>query len=173
MSLITNALANPIVGLIGAGVQAYGQRQEGKAIATAESYNAGVARQQAANTITAANLEADKKRREAKSMMSTQRAQYLKAGVLLEGSPLEVMADTQAQYEMDIATINYNANIEKNRLLSEASFRDYSAKQAKQSSYLKSGATLLTAGADFASKYAYKPTASYGRPALKHEVGVR
>ena len=54
-------------------------------------------------------VEAAKITKEKGKTISAQRAAYAKAGVRLdEGTPLDVMADTAAEYELDLATGRYN-----------------------------------------------------------------
>ena len=54
-------------------------------------------------------LEQAKITKEKQKTISAQRAAYAKAGVRLEeGTPLDVMADTAAEYELDLATGRYN-----------------------------------------------------------------
>lgn len=80
--------------------------------------------------------EAQKTERAKSRMLSRQKALYAKSGVLLsEGSPLEVMADTAAQYEMDIR------------------MQRQKAKAVKKLSYFGAGSTLLTGGAQAFSAF--------------------
>ena len=92
----------------GTALGAYSQIQQGKAQSGQFEY------------------EAQKTEREKARMLSRQRALYAKSGVTFEGSPLEVMADTAANYEMDIQNLRQQK------------------KSAKRTSYLNAGSTILT-----------------------------
>lgn len=129
----------------GTTMSAIGQVRAGKQQAAAEEYNARVAESQIKAVQTASASEQAKLNRQKSQMLSSQRAAYAKAGVRLdEGSPLEVMADTATEYELDLATSRYNANVQTNQLQSEANYRRQVGKQAKMSGYYGAGATLLT-----------------------------
>jgi len=143
------------------------QIREGQQMAAAEKYSARVAEAQAGVIKTSAAFESETLRkqseieqakvaREKAKMTSAQRATYAKAGVRIEeGTPLEVMADTAAQYELDLAagrynlatgleTIRYGAETKQAQLAAEAEYRRQLAKSYKTASYLKAGSTLLT-----------------------------
>lgn len=177
--------------LLGAGtvLSTIATLREGQQMATAESYNARVAeaqvkavRESAAfqsetfrkqtelqeQTLTAqSKVEQAKLLREKGKTLSAQRAAYAKAGVRIdEGTPLDVMADTAANYELDLAVnrynlesslyanrynlatgleaIRYGAETDVARLQSEAEYRRRLGKSYKTASYLKAGSTLLT-----------------------------
>ncbi len=133
---------------------AEGQRMaaQAEAEARAQEVNAMIAEMQAKQVETSAEYERKKLEREKRRMLGRQRALYAKAGVLsFEGSPLEVMADTATQYEMDIAANQYNASILARRYRYEASYRRnlssyYSqlAPSYRIGGFIRGGATLLT-----------------------------
>ena len=94
-------------------------------------------------------------------------------GVKFSGSPLDLMSDTIADQERDIAAMEYNTKIGVGRATSQAGYSDFLGKSyAKQGaiagneSLFKAGTTLLTSGANIANKYAgafkYKPTMKVG-----------
>ena len=61
--------------------------------------------------------EKQKTEREKRQMLSRQRALYAKSGVVIsEGSPLEVMADTATQFEMDIRLLGRGARIQRRQV---------------------------------------------------------
>lgn len=141
--------------------------REGQTTSAIQKYNARVAEAEAGAIKTSAAFESETLRkqneleqakiaREKTKTLSTQRAAYAKAGVRIEeGTPLEVMADTAAQYELDLAanrynlgtgleTIRYGAETQVAQKQAEAEYRRQLAKAAKTASYLKAGSTLLT-----------------------------
>jgi hypothetical protein len=123
----------------------------------AEAESGAVARSAAfeRETLTQqSKLEQARTAREKSLAGSKQRALYAKAGVRLEGSPLEVMADTAAQYELDLSTqrynlatglekIRYESEVKQAQLAAQAQWQRSLAKAYKTSSYLMAGATLL------------------------------
>ena len=138
---------------LGIGAQAYGQYKESKSAAQAEAYNAAVARQQAEAAGKSAELELWRARKRAESFLGTQRSSYAKAGVRSDfGSPLEVMADSAAELEMDALITNYNIKTQQNQYLSQAALSDWSSKNFKMMSMLRPITTLLTGAGDIATK---------------------
>ncbi len=122
--------------------------REGEAMSAAEIANANIAASQAAQARQAGAYEETKIARQKARILSEQRARYAKSGVLItEGSPIEVMADTAAQYEMDIQVNRYNTAIEAGRFDYESRYRRLAAKRYRDFGYTKAfSGVLLTAG---------------------------
>lgn len=122
--------------------------QEGNAMASAEKANANLADLYATQARQSGDYEKSKIARTKAQTLATQRARYAKSGVLLtEGSPIEVMAETAAQYEMDIRATEYNTAVEEQKYKYEASYRRQMASRYKQLGYTKAaGTVLLSAG---------------------------
>ncbi len=98
--------------LVGGGIQAYGQYQQGKQAqqqAKAQSainlYNSKVAKRQAEAEAAAARFESKQAKKRAKALKGKQRALIGKSGVEVEGSPLLVQEDTAAELATEIANI--------------------------------------------------------------------
>lgn len=106
-------------------------------------YNARVSEMNAEAARRNAELEKYKTERRKKQMLSHQKALYAKAGVKFEGSPLEVLADTAAQYDLDKSIINYNSNVAYSRNMYEANFQRYAGKQRRTAGFIKGATTLL------------------------------
>lgn len=139
-----------ILGIAAAGVTAFGQIQEGLDRAQAEEFNADVARQQADIIKVRGRLDIIRQRKTAIEFMSTQQALYSKAGVVLTGSPLEVIKDSAANAELDILLTEFDIFTEESRLRSEATERDRLAKAERKMGFVRAGRTLLTAAASTA-----------------------
>ncbi len=100
--------------------------------------------------------------REKSRALSEQRAKFAKAGVRLDvDTPLDVAADTAAEFELDIAANRFNESLSLERIRfdtevgiarsqSETTFRNLLGKQKRQAGFIKAGSTLLTGGAGFA-----------------------
>ncbi len=150
-----------VSGIVQGGTQAEAARAQGEAYRSqgeASRYNAAVARQQGVAIQQAAAFEEDKQRKKGLQLLGTQQALYGKAGVTMEGTPLEVMSQTAADIEKEILGTRYNYDVQRWRTLSEADQydymagrQDYLAKVAKKSAgyastagWLKGGTSLLT-----------------------------
>jgi len=164
--------------MAGTAMDAAGKIQQAQSQAAAQLYNAKIAETQArtyqqvgafeqATLGAKGKAEEEKLTRAKKKTLSEQKAAYAQAGVRFEGTPIEVMADTAAEYEMDIATTRYNTQLGiaqsqyatalgTAQSLSEAQYLKESAKRTKTSGYWGAGRSLLTGGARLAGYYGQK-----------------
>lgn len=94
-------------------------------------FNAAVARANAEAIRAVADLDIDRQKTAATRFKSGQIAGYSKAGVRLEGSPIEVMIDSAQQAKLDIAITDYNAKVGMAQAQSRATGYDKSAQVAK------------------------------------------
>lgn len=163
------AAAAPYIALaataLGTGVSvlsAVGQGQAQKAAmkeqSRAAAYNRQVAEQNAQAVEAAGRLDIEQQRREHLQILGAQKARYGAAGVIMEGTPLEVMAQTASDMEQDILTTQYNYDVKAARWRSEAGFYDYEAMRNKNlapyyssQSTLKAGTALLTGASQVGS----------------------
>lgn len=160
MGAIGKALTSPVftsvvkaVGTIG---RARGQVIAGKAEAQAQRYNAAISRQEAKIVEDKKILETKLLMKRKKDILSTQRALFSKSGVLLEGSPLEVIRDTESEIELDNLINRYNRDIEKSRFLSEARIEEREAGIAERIGRRRARRTILTGISKFAAT-AFEP----------------
>ena len=144
-------VAGTVTGVTGTIISAVGQSQ-------AADYNAKVARQNAIYAEQAGQqqrqIAAENERRQrlrTEKLLGAQRAGYGKAGVTMEGSPLEVMGETATQGELDALNIRYggevgayNANVQASRYRSQASFYDFESGRTMATGMIGAGTTLLT-----------------------------
>lgn len=131
--------------------QARGQKIAGKAEAQALKYNAAISRQEAEIVESKKILETKRLMKRKKDILSTQRALFSKSGVLLEGSPLEVIRDTESEIELDNLVNRYNRDIEKSRFLSEARIEEREAGIAEREGRRRGRRTILTGISKFAA----------------------
>ena len=88
------------------GMAAASSLYSGVAQRQAANFNAKLSERQAEADRAQAASEADKKRRDIRRVLGSQRAQYAAAGVRGDtGTPAAVMADTAAEGERDVQTI--------------------------------------------------------------------
>ncbi len=145
------AIAGSVIGAVGTIISAVGQSQ-------AADYNAKVARQNATYAEQSAQqqrqIAAENERRQrlrTTKLLGAQKAGYAKAGVTMEGSPLEVMAETASQGELDALNIRYggevgayNARVQGSRYRSQAGFYDFESSRSLWTGIMGAGTTLLT-----------------------------
>lgn len=113
--------------LASAAVGAVGETQSANAQAAAAEANANVQRRQAAIEQTAGQQEARRKQEQANKMIGTQLAQYAGSGVTIEGSPMDVMADTRRETFLDQQAVLWNANLKSENLNYSAKISDMNA----------------------------------------------
>jgi len=138
---------------VGTGMEMIGNHKEAQEQAKAEDFNAYISEQRAKNIRRAKDEEIRKIRRNKDSMLSTQKAKYAKAGVLFEGSPLEVMTDTATQFELDVANTEYNYETEARAQEDEADFRRKRAKDIKSAGMMNAFATGAYGGSNLATSF--------------------
>ena len=147
-----------VIGLASAGIQAYGEYQEGQERARAEEFNADIARKQAELFKVRARLDIIKQKKEATAFRGTQEALYSKAGVVFTGSPLAVIQESAANAELDILTTEFNALMESTRSEVEAREIDRRARAERKIGYTRAGRTLLTAALTYGGEFSSEGT---------------
>lgn len=123
---------------------AVGSMQQGQSQASAANYNAAVAERDAQAAIDKAAYDEEIHREEVKSLLSKQRAAIGASGVDFKGSPLLVLLDTVEKGELDALAIRYGGQIEAERHMSSAAISRAQGSQAKTSSLLGAGTSLLS-----------------------------
>jgi len=169
MPAATSTMA--VLGLAGAGVQAFGQYQQGQQEKQMYEYNAKVAEAEAGATKAVAQREADiirqnavlneyRQRKQQAAMTGAQVGAYAASGVKVNtGSPLNVIADSIANSELEIQIGQWNAKNEANATLYNAEiagmkgksqadmYRRYGANAATNAMF-RAGSTLITGGTE-------------------------
>jgi hypothetical protein len=161
MSWAVTAIA---VTVVATGVSVYGQVQQAQTAKAMGKYNAKVAEQQALQTEMDAAENIRRKRRENRRLLATQRSRYAKAGVLEEGTPLELLAETAGNLEME--TLDYD----RQQRMAAAGLRAQGAadlalgSNQARAAYIGAGASLLQGTASAASMGYQAGQAGNGRP---------
>lgn len=149
--------------IAGAGIMSMaGQYSAGAMESASAKYNAAIADAQARISKTVGEIEAYRVRKEAKRFLGTQHALQAKSGIELSGSPLQVMIESAAEYELDAQITEYNAELDRIRYSSEATVYNQAAKWARISSYYGMGNTLLTTGSSLYTSGALTPSKPVG-----------
>lgn len=147
-----------IASLVGTGVAAYGQYQQGK---TAQSqakaqaawnlYNSKVAKREADIERQATTEDVRQQRKRAKTLLARQRALIGKSGVQMEGSPLLVAEDTAAELAKERVNIQLRGtrkaiSFESQSILdiSKASAAKQRAKGFGKAAVIGTGASILS-----------------------------
>ena len=147
--------------IVGTGVAAYGQYQQGKqaqAQAKAESawnlYNSKVAQRQAEAEERAAAFESEQHRRKSKSLLARQRVLVGASGVEMEGSPLLFAEDTAAQLARESVNLRLTGERRAQAYRSQSILDVSKASAAKaraagfgRAAVIGAGSTLLQGGA--------------------------
>ena len=99
--------------LAATGAQAFGQYKGAKDAQKASLFNIGLAEQQLGMIESAKQLDKYRYGKAKEKLLGSQRAGYAKAGVTSEGTPLEVMAESAFNLELDRMVNAYNYDIQK------------------------------------------------------------
>ena len=142
--------------ILGAGASVLGGRaaeQEGQFNRQIEQRNAEKLRQDAETAIKLGNRDVKIFERKFANLQAQTEMAFLKSGVRLEGTALEVLENNCALAELEKETIRYNAKVESadkaelsviSEMEGEAAYAR--GKNKKKSSYLQAGNTLLGGG---------------------------
>lgn len=148
------AAASAVSGVIGA----IGAIQSANAQAAAAEYNARIAErnskiadQNRQMNIQTAEIAAEDKRRENRRVLSAMRAAYGTSGLELAGSPLDVLADTAIEQELDVQRIRYEGRVRGREgaiqmlgLEEDATLSRMEGKAAKTAGYIGAAGSLFS-----------------------------
>ena len=173
MEMATAAL---IVASAGTAMSAYGQYRQGQAQAQAQDYNAQVNRNNqqisemnARQAEQAASYKENMQRDRAQRLAGAQEAKFAKSGVLMSGSPLDLMADQAMQSEMDALALRYegdvnawNARARGTQYGAQATLDSFYAGNSRTAGTWAAGSTLLSGAGNTMNAYnlAKKPSAT-------------
>ena len=155
--------------ILGEIAKAYGQKQSGRDEQLANEMNAAVSRANASAIRTVGDFQVASLEKQKKRFRSTQHAGYAKAGVRSEGSPIDVMIDSAAEYEKDILISKYNTRVGEIQSTLAETMSNIEGKKAKKMGTAKMWGTLLSTTSNLASM----GVGSFGGGAIKGGVGGR
>ena len=149
-----------VAGLVGGVMSAYGTYTQGQETKRAQNYNASMNENEAALTRYGAQRENDiikqnavlneyRARKQLTADVGTMGSRYAKAGVTMSGSPLNVIADSISNAELDISINKWNAEnqVSVNTYNSEVAARQKESEAKMRRMYGTSAATNATYGA--------------------------
>ena len=135
-----------VVQTVGTIASAYASWRSGELQKEAAKFNAQLALGQAFTERAKYQLEEKRHRERTRRLLARQKALYLKAGVTMEGTPLDVITETATEAERDailIGATGIGAYMEG--IAAKGMFEQY-GRAARETGYLRAGTTLLTGG---------------------------
>lgn len=148
------------VAIAGLALGVYGTIQQSQAIASSNYANAQIAEQNATLARDAAAAEARRHKLQTQGMLAHIRGQYAAGGVSLEGSPMDVLANSAANAELDNMLITYGGELKGRGLQDTASMDRSSARNATSAGYYNAAANALLGGSNVYTSN-MRRTASY------------
>lgn len=139
------------VPLVMAAVSAASSMKKGQQESDASAYNVAIAKRDAQVALDQGGLEADQQRRKATLTLGAARALYGASGVTSEGSPIDVLASSAANAEMDNQLIKYRARLRALGYTDTAGLDSASGAAAKSNGYTGAIGSLLGGAADLYS----------------------
>jgi hypothetical protein len=140
---------------VSTGIGIVGHLAQGSAEGKAADYNATIARRNEQIAIEQGNLDAENQRRKAIMTMGAARSLYGASGVTGEGSPIDVLANSAANAEIDNQTIKYKARLRALGYQDTADLDSASASAARSNGYSDAIGTLLGGSLDLYRNYPY------------------
>lgn len=128
-------------------VSAAGAIASGEAQANASKYQQNVATMNANASQEQAQAAALLQKKKTQQMLGATRAAYGASGLTMEGSPLDVLASSASDAELDRQNILYQGHVRAAGYTSDAQLSGMEASSAKTNSYFSASGKLLSAGA--------------------------
>lgn len=146
--LRAGAAFDPITAItaVAAVVSTVGAIQQGQAASKADKYNAAVASQNAQAATDQANSQLQQQQRNAYKQLGAQKAGYGASGVTSDGSPMDVLADSYTQSELDANTIIYNGKLKAAGYTDQANLDRSNASNASTAGYINGASKALLGG---------------------------
>ena len=124
-------------------LQFKGAKAQAKAIERTADYNAKVAENEAILLQRARTDQESQLRKNADRLEGTQRVATAKSGITMSGSPLEALADTYFNTEMDALRIQYASDVEQTRQIASANLIRAEGQAMKSAANTRAYANLL------------------------------
>jgi len=128
---------------VGTGVSVYGQVTAAEQARSIGKYNAKVAENQAKQVEMDAAENIRRKRKENRKLLATQRGRYAKGGVVMEGTPLELLAESAGNLELEVLDYNRQALLEQQNLRAQGAMDRATGLMQARAGYISAGSTLL------------------------------
>ena len=148
MSFIT-AQTGQVIGALGSTVQGIGQMFQAKEEVEVGDYNSEILRQRATAERASGDLLESQKRKILKSNIGTQVSLFANSGIKMSGSPIEVITDSLANAEMDIAIDRYNTEVAARGFESQAQMERFKAEQRERTARAKASSSFISSALTF------------------------
>ncbi len=135
----------PLLPMLGAAVSAVGTIASAQAQASSYKMQAAYADRQAQMSQQKGAYDAAQLARQNTRQLAGMRADYLNSGIALEGSALDVLADSATQASLDEQAIKYGAQVQSDNYRFQASLARSNARSATTGGYLGALATGINA----------------------------
>ena len=137
--------ASTAVGSIGSTIMSsLSQIQAGKQAEEVGKINAATLMEEGRAKRESAKYETLQLSKQRQQTIGSQIAGYGASGISMEGSPLEVMAETARNYERDIINMGYAGDVNATQLSNQAMISEWAGKQKKKAAWWGAGSELLT-----------------------------
>lgn len=132
--------------VVGTVMTVIGTISSAKASSDAASFNAQIARQNAAAATAQGEANAEQQRRINQSRISSIQAGFGASGIKEEGSPLDVLASSAAQAELEVQIMRYNSSLKATGFLNNAALNTSQASSALTSGVFTAAGKGLLGG---------------------------
>lgn len=129
--------------IAGAVVSAVGSIAQGNAQAAAADYNAKISERNRVTTLEQTYTEIENQRAKNRKLQGEIRAAYGANGFEMSGTPLDVMSDTVAEQEYDIAKQKYVGRVKAQGFTEQAALSRLEGKSAKKAGYIGAASSLI------------------------------
>jgi len=146
--VFTSAKTAQTLGNIGTVVTGVGQLIQAKEQGEVGEYNAQVYQQKASAEKSSQALLEMQKRKIYESRIGEQVSIYASSGIKMTGSPIEVLADSLENAELDLAIDRYNSNVAQQSAESQAQMQRLEADRNKRLSHARASSTFLSLASD-------------------------
>lgn len=148
------AAAAPALLIASTAMSAIGSIQQGNATASAARYNEAIEYRNATISRQQARAEADQKRKESLKQLGAARAGYAASGVTMDGSPLDVLASSASEAELDRQNILYRGELAALGYEDSAYLYGQRASNARTAGYMGAASALLSGAYTFSDRQA-------------------
>lgn len=163
------AIAGIAMAAVGTAVSVAGAMSQASAAADAANYNRMVAERNATAAQQQAQQTAEIQQRQAKQQIGAIAVGYGASGVTSEGSPLDVLASSASNAELDRQTVLYHGALQAAGYGDEASLDAARAGNAQSTGTMNAAGLLLSGGAKVAKMLQQNDDLSGSNPSPKSD----
>ena len=132
------------LGIVGGLISAVGSIAQANAAAASAKYNAAVAERNRRAVLAQTSGEIVDQQIKNRRMIGTIRAAYGANGFEMGGSPMDVIADTTLEQELDVAKVRFTGRMKAEGYTEQATLFKMEAKAAKTAGFIGAASGLLS-----------------------------